>query len=381
MGCAVSKSHKITDSSLLDNGQVEVIRSGRNLLDYFTTNDTTRSKCVFVFGGSGSQKGEFIWELMKQNDEPKQDPNQEQFVFAYIDVQFLIASKIKDRVIELIGEPEEEEEAEEKKKEENDQEKEKDKDEATSNCSDDDADIEDVARANNIQVDQVKPYLLEHSNIVSCSWVVNLIDAEIKRITEEQSEPDAKIIFLINLLPNRMNLFKNCLYLKQTPNFSALNMDYFAVNLVKHDHETKKDLDLVELSTYDEINANFLNYFRNINKLVDLRIEQNAINQLTIKLTRNKMAKKVSTPGELFDALKSNEKDVLELDIRNFTTSGKLKRHSSLIFFVDNQIDINDGEILLLIDPKETNFEAIRHLTQSIMEVKRSLRNSTQVQS
>lgn len=238
--------------------------------------------------------------------------------------------------------------------------------------SEDEEELIEEYGENNIQVEQVKPLLTEFANVVTCTWVLSLVEKEIN----ERSAicPNIEMIFIVNLLPSRINLFKNCLYLKQIPNFSGCNVNYVAINLIKHDC-TKKDLDLDNTSSaYDDANVNFLNYFRNLNKLVDLKIQPDRTEQLTIKLTRAKNAKKVKNPQELMDILRTDLKnEIIELDIRDYSPPGKLKRGDNLLFFVDNQIDINEGEILLLVDPSENNLDAVRHFAQTILKAKKSL--------
>jgi hypothetical protein len=53
MGCAISKAHRITDSSTLHTNAppVEVIKTAQNLIAYFTNEVVDdKPKCIFIFG-------------------------------------------------------------------------------------------------------------------------------------------------------------------------------------------------------------------------------------------------------------------------------------------------------------------------------------------
>lgn len=105
--------------------------------------------------------------------------------------------------------------------------------------------------------DELKTQLLLYANIVTNSWVLSLINKEI----EENNFGPNERVFIINLIPNRITIFKNCLFLKQAPSFGTFNCNYIAVNLVKHCAK-RKDLEIKSDEIYDEINSNFINYFR-----------------------------------------------------------------------------------------------------------------------
>lgn len=328
--------------------------------------------------------------MRQQQEESESDASD--YCFSYVDVQLLIASNIKERVLhltdggqkmpsEIVLDPEEQEgvlhlngiplasEDEDEFDDDGLAAVEIDGDVRREEVLIEEELLNDDTRNNNIRMDEVKPYLIEFANVVSCNWVLSLVEAEIALRAEAS---DHELIFLVNLLPNRINLFKNCLYLKQTPNLSSCNLNYFAVNLVKNDC-TKKDMDVVgNTSSFDEINLNFLNYFRNVNKLIEIKIQPNRSKQLTIKLTRSKNAKKVCTADELLEVLRNQKSETLELDIREYATPGKLVRGHNLLFFVNNQIDINEGEVVLLVDPAEKNLDAIRHFARSVLKAKKA---------
>ena len=112
-------------------------------------------------------------------------------------------------------------------------------------------------RRKSSQVEELKTRLLLYSNIITNSWVLSLIKKEIE---DNNVGPNEKI-FIINLIPNRLTIFKNCLYLRQSPSFANFNFNYLAVNLVKHVGK-RKDLDIKSDELFDEINNNFISYFR-----------------------------------------------------------------------------------------------------------------------
>lgn len=105
--------------------------------------------------------------------------------------------------------------------------------------------------------DELKTQLLLYANIVTNSWIISLINKEI----EENNFGPNERVFIVNLIPNRITLFKNCLFLKQVPSFASFNCNYIAVNLVKHCAK-RKDLEIKSDELFDEINSNFINYFR-----------------------------------------------------------------------------------------------------------------------
>ena len=105
--------------------------------------------------------------------------------------------------------------------------------------------------------EDLKSQLVLYANIITNSWILSLIKQEI----EDNNFGTNEKIFIINLIPNRVTLFKNCLFLKQTPSFANFNFNYIAVNLVKHVSK-RKDLEIKMDLFYDDINNNFINYFR-----------------------------------------------------------------------------------------------------------------------
>ncbi|KAI1291834.1 hypothetical protein HDE_07069 [Halotydeus destructor] len=386
MGCAIGKSAKVTDSTSLYRGHkpVEIVRTGDNLLNYFQSGDgdTGKPRCIFVFGSTGSQKGEFIWDLMREHL-----TGRDLYSFSYIDVQHLISCHIKDRVLELtggefafeakassaVGSPEEDEDDDEGM---GDNEADHD-DQLDDGKDEEEVDPDPFWSSTTIRAEEVRPYLIEFSNIVSCSWIISLIEQE---IAARQVNCSEKLIYLINLLPSRMNLFKNCLYLRQTPSLKNCSFDYVAVNIINDSSSKSKDKDILDqVSHTDEIITNFLNYFRNINKLVDLKVQPNQVKSLAILLSRSKRAQRVTNPQELLNVLRSEKKELYELDIRDYSTQGKLKRNKPLLFYINNEIEINDGEVLISVDPTEHNLDAIRHFAQSILKVKQVLEPNLQI--
>lgn len=114
------------------------------------------------------------------------------------------------------------------------------------------------SRRRSSTTEELKTQLLLYANIVTNSWILMLIKKEI----EENNFGPYEKIFVINLIPNRISLFKNCLYLKQSPSFVNFNFNYLAINLVRNDHVKKKDYDIKSDEVFDDITSNFINYFR-----------------------------------------------------------------------------------------------------------------------
>ncbi|RWS11923.1 hypothetical protein B4U79_07858 [Dinothrombium tinctorium] len=306
------------------------------------------------------------------------------YEYVYIDVEKLIVTNIKERVDRLIDRTVSTVSTVNNTSDgqQNESEKHKSIIKHREECGET-SDCGDTSNFNYKYSQSLKNYLSEYGNVVTNNWLVGLLEKEING----QWHKEPEVIFLISLIPNRINLFRNCLYLKQTPNLSHLKINYIAINLIKCDRR-KKDLDLVtNVATVDECVQNFLNYFRNANKLVEIKIE-NVCSKQNIKLSRSKQAIAVKNSDELFRALKASRKsENIELNLSEFTetdfTSANDQQQQqqqrqpqsqpceSLLFLVNNQIDL--GEEIILIDDKELTSTAIRTFVRCYRKVKNSL--------
>lgn len=293
MGCQVGKvlqasSDPLDSSSLVslrvlqDKHKLEQLFSqfnGKSSHDHqpnLEEEEEKRDKVIFVLGGVGSQKGEFIWRLIKDS----------LINYIYIDVETLIVSNIKSRVQSLIQEGvsfagysagvddfdcEEDEESQSF----NYFSTTTTIDETTLDSSSpqiiNDSNSKNERRKHKRQQLKIRQYLNDFCNVITFNWILDLITSEMKIETES--------IFLINLLPNRVNLFKRCLFLNQTPNLYHVSFDFLAVNIINDYYSTilsgRKDLlDLIQSNNntniYDEANNMFVRYFRSINKLINV---------------------------------------------------------------------------------------------------------------
>lgn len=202
-------------------------------------------------------------------------------------------------------------------------------------------------------IDDLKTKLLLYANVVTNNWVLSLISKEIDKHSADHKER----IFIVNLIPNRINLFRNCLYLRQAPSFVNFHFNYVAINLVKGNSK-RKDLDqLAGNSGYDEVNSNFINYFRLINKLIDVKSEETPV-RVRIKLTKNnKNAIKILTKEDLLSFIYTPKKDGIEIDINGFDANGSdvpnsksKSSQNSLIFMIKNEIEIEDNQVFVFDD-------------------------------
>ena len=194
--------------------------------------------------------------------------------------------------------------------------------------------------------DDLKTKLLLYANIVTNSWVLSLISREIERHSSESREK----VFIVNLIPNRINLFRNCLYLRQAPSFVNFHFNYIAINLIKNSSK-RKDLDqLASNSGYDEVNSNFINYFRLINKLIEVKAEDNPI-KIRIKLTKNsKNSIKISSNEDLLSFIYTPKKDGMEIDINGFELTETSDFQNGLMFVIKNEIEIEENQFLVFDD-------------------------------
>lgn len=408
-------------------------------------------------GGSGSSKGEFIWDLMQKHakeeeelnqqnlrrfvlqpnsDLKESDPDSKRFKFSYIDIEKLVALNIKKRIRELV-------------RESNNQRgqrlyvpREVDRESSSSSCDqcDSQEDEEDEENGHSTQneeyddemkIEKIKPYLTEFANVVTCNWILRLVESEIKKrlkryksqnrrvsfSSDSNPEPTSarfrrfsrpqlgstvqsgpETIFLVNLLPNRINLFKKCLYLNQTPNLNHAQFDYFAINLTRVENDKKKDLDVVSSgrSFLDEANSTFVKYFRSLNKLVEFRIKEDnyvpqVTSELTIRLTRkadDKQAVIIQTVKQLKTLLKENlprasnevkgtdRNKIILVNMEHFRRDSlsspdrKTKSPPSpLIFMVGNRIELEDHKITILVDESLSDANLVRNFVNCLRQV------------
>lgn len=390
------------------------------------------------------------------------ETGRKRFKFSYIDIEKLVALNIKKRIRELV-------------RESNTQRgnrlyvaREIDHETSSSSCdhseSQEDDDEEDQSPEpeeydEDMKIEKIKPYLTEFANVVTFNWILKLIESEIKRRGKQDqiqnhrsstsshhsasnrfrrfslhhldSRLDSRLdsptsdepetIFLVNLLPNRINLFKKCLYLNQTPNLNHAQFDYFAINLTRIESEKKKDLDVVSTGTsfLDETNNTFVKYFRSLGKLVEFRIkddDHHNMNQsphekngLTIKLsprTDEKQAVIIRNVDQLKSLLRNHLHNLsINSDKENFTDSGCSKSNkvvlvnvdhfkreseenlllcnnedrnltrktksppSPLIFMVGNRIELEDHKVTVLVDESFCDTNIVRPFVNCLRQV------------
>lgn len=220
-----------------------------------------------------------------------------------------------------------------------------------------DAPPDEIANLSN-----VKEYLSEFANFITSYWIQSLITNEISNLTVNLTDNN---IFLINLIPNRINSFKRCLYLNQTPNFYNTSFEFYAINLI--DEETpKKDLDVLDASSlHNEANCMFIKYFRSIDKLSHVRTHSlNTLecNKLQIRLVSstdscNDTRSIIDYNQLLSIVMQHDRKNILYLNIDRYlpldatsseSNSATLKNDKCHLFFViDDKIELDDAIIQL----------------------------------
>lgn len=362
-----------------------------------------------------------------------EESDRKRFKFSYIDVEKLVSFNIKKRIKELVRESNSERGHRLYVSKEVDETSSSSCEQCESQDEDEDGEDQQLSQNENyeedMKIEKIKPYLTEFANVVTCNWILRLIESEIKRrlkrskpsqkrysssssnsshqsasarpvrrfslhqlLTSPPPEDDGpETIFLVNLIPNRINLFKKCLYLNQTPNLNHAQFDYFAINLTRAENEKKKDLDVVTSATsfLDDANNTFVKYFRSLNKLVEFRIKDdqhqvNETNGLTIRLTRKSDDKRITliqNEDQMRFLLKEHllapkkcdgneskvvfvnvdqfqrEADVMSLNGKETSTRRNKSPPSPLIFMVGNRIELEEHKITVLLDESfgETN--------------------------
>ena len=188
-----------------------------------------------------------------------------------------------------------------------------------------------------------------------------------------------EIIYIINLIPNQINIFRHCLFLQQTPNLSNFNINFIAINLMSGDLR-KKDLDsVISNSIQDELNLNYMSYFRSLNRLVDVQIRQMK-QKIRIRITKgNKGAIKMKTESDvqfLLGALENNQ----EIDLSGFKVQSERRRNSqtkkssiekekgNLLYIIDDVVDI--GDLLFCIEDESLKMSTLRKFIQVYLKQK-----------
>ncbi|XP_053201611.1 uncharacterized protein LOC128386577 [Panonychus citri] len=401
MGCRLSKSYltiiESPSNSGMNNQSIESVKDAHELINFLRDENHSNYKCIFIFGGYGSNKGEFIFDLL--NDDLKRgDKIKDQlgWHYVYLDVEELIVKNIKKRVKQLTGpindkgdddqsegetvktsesdnQSNNQQEGQELKENEVDCKSEKQR-EDNLNCklSFDCDEINDNLETESFQVDGrwedtgfLKKYFSELTNVITNNWVRSLIEKEI--INFDSVDPRTK--FIINLVPNRINLFRDCLYLKQGPNLMNFEHNYVAVNLIRAD-QTRKDLDLIfDFHSYEDISDYFVEYFRSIKKLIEVKIESKKM-EPQLRISRLSSAVKIKDCQQLEQLIKClSVHETLEVDISEF--SHTFDRKGSLVFLIDNQIDT--GREIIAIDSSETDVKSIRNFVHFYCQIKESI--------
>jgi len=187
----------------------------------------------------------------------------------------------------------------------------------------------------------------------------------------ESNASQAQLKFIINLIPNQINLFQNCLYLKNGPNFSSFSHPFIAINLIRND-QSKKDLDVIlDYQVYDKINQTFVNYFRNLDRLIDLKVTRTKKVEPKIKISRSLKAIKVKSVRHLESLIRSSQHASLELNISEFKCPLQTITKGPITFFVNGYIDI--GDEVISIDASETDLKAVHNFAHFYTQLLKSM--------
>ena len=188
-------------------------------------------------------------------------------------------------------------------------------------------------------------------------------------------------IYIINLVPNQINIFRHCLFLQQAPNLGSFGVNFIAINLISGDLR-KKDLDsVISHSLQDELNYNYMNYFRSINRLTEVELNQKK-QKIRIRVTKGKQAIKMNSEADvqvLFGALEDNQ----EIDLSEFGQKRERKgsiakkaafdetERGNLLFLLDDVVDI--GDLLLCIEDRSLEMSKLRKFIQAYLRQKDKL--------
>ena len=207
----------------------------------------------------------------------------------------------------------------------------------------------------------VKEYLSEFANFITSYWIQSLITNEIASLTADSSDEN---IFLINLIPNRINSFKRCLYLNQTPNFYNTSFEFYAINLI-NEETPKKDLDVLDASSlHNEANCMFIKYFRSIDKLS--HVKTHSLNSLECSKLTIRLVSSTDSSSDTHSVIDHNQllsivmqhdrKNILYLNIdrylqvderSNGLTLTPKRDKCHLFFVIEDKIELQDATIEL----------------------------------
>ena len=285
--------------------------------------------------------------MQQQND--KQD---REFSLAYIDIERLITANLAQRVSDVVtgdlpvrtiedfcmsGE--------------------------VAAADDDTSETESMAQAD-VRIESVRNLLCEFSNVVTGTWVFRLIDDEMRR---QSACSLRRIIFLVVLVPNRVNLFKRSLFLNQAPNRYQIPFDFIALHLTSGACQSK-DLDLTSASAFSsETSMMFVRYFRSINKLLEVngQREKAPSKRLRLRATcsqQDSTSKRIKTQADLTRVLASHDfAHTLHVNLINVPSVES--RETFLIFMLDNRIEV-DGWVQLELDGSVTDMSKVKHLIE-----------------
>ncbi|XP_075586068.1 uncharacterized protein LOC124490868 [Dermatophagoides farinae] len=389
MGCAISNFHNhLIDlskrSNLSKNTNNALIVAPHNLYRFLQENNP-HPKCIFIFarkkGGIGSNKGQFIWEIMEQScenfhnnknnklikllliNDDEIDYERFRFSYHYIDVENLIINNIDDRIRKLTIQQSNETQMLPSPFENNTT--------TTTTTTMANSNISDPLlldelksvpivkrKKSDSQDEQLRLQLQQYANIITNNWLLTLLKQEIER----QNHGPYENIFIINLIPNRITLFRQCLFLRQTPSFINFDYNYVAIKLIRHstrrkELEIKNNGIIIGANTFDDnVDDNYTNYFRATNKLYEIRVK-NAEDRIRLRLsTSNKTAIPISNRQELISFIQMPKKDLLEINISEFHFNQRMEtildrcRQQTLLFIINNEIDLDDNIKLLIIN-------------------------------
>lgn len=72
--------------------------------------------------------------------------------------------------------------------------------------------------------------LLRYSNSITARWVFGLIERELERLEQLKHEQEQRDrVYLVSLIPNQLNMFKTCLYLRQKAHVKELGYAFHAI--------------------------------------------------------------------------------------------------------------------------------------------------------
>nr|XP_027200974.1 uncharacterized protein LOC113795001 [Dermatophagoides pteronyssinus] len=394
MGCAISyfNDHIIDLSkrSNISKNSKALIVAPHNLYR-FLSEDNPNPKCIFIFGGPGSNKGQFIWEIMEQScenyrnnqnndlikllliDNDDDDDKRFRFSYHYIDMERLIIDNIDDRIRKFTELPTMEQQQQQPISMNNFL--------TTTNIDDNSESLLDEINSLSIskrrksessQEEQLRLQLRQYANIITNSWILTLLKQEI----EKQNQGPYENIFLVNIIPNRITLFRDCLFLQQTPSFINFDCNFVAIKLIRHSTR-RKELEIKNTgngggrnnnngNSSHDIDNNYAAYFRAINKLYEIRVK-NAEDNIRLRLsTSNKTAICITNKQELITFIYMPKKDLLELNISGFQFNQHLnqilkqcRRQQTLLFIINKEIDLDDNIKLLINDHDKQQYDLV----------------------